>query len=131
VIIADSNVWISLLRWPEEPIALELKSLLRGDRVAIVGVVLAEVLQGSRGEREYRQLIDRLEALPYLEMNRGMWAKVGEVAMHLRNKGLATPLTDIAIAAVALEGDHEVFTLDRRHFERIPELRLYESEGAA
>jgi tRNA(fMet)-specific endonuclease VapC len=130
VIIADSDVWIGLLRSPDTPVAIELTSLLRANKIAVVGVVLAEVLQGSRGEQEYGQLLNRLEALRYLEMDRETWTKTGEIAMQLRNEGLVTPLTDIAIAAVALEGNHEVFTNDKRHFARIPGLRLYEPEGA-
>ena len=41
-------------------------------------------------------------------------------------EGRLTPLTDLLIAALALEGEHQVFTLDD-HFQRVPGLRLYEA----
>ena len=51
--------------------------------------------------------------------------------MELDSTGQRIPVTDALIAAIALEGQHEVFTRDERHFERIPGLRLYQPEGAA
>ncbi|MDA1348202.1 MAG: PIN domain-containing protein [Chloroflexi bacterium] len=124
MVIADSNIWIHYLRRPREPVGLELQMLIDSERVLMVGVVLAEVLQGARGGREYAALLPRLGSFPYQEMSKETWAKVGEIAVQLRIQGKITPLTDLSIAALALEGGHEVYSLDQ-HFERIPGLSLY------
>ena len=125
VVIADSNIWINYLRRPHQTVGLELENLIDDERVLMVGVVLAEILQGSRGEAEYAALLPRLGVFPYREMSQATWAKVGEIAAHLRRLGQITPLTDLSIAALALEGNHEVFSLDQ-HFERVPGLTLYQ-----
>lgn len=128
MVIVDSTVWTHYLRTPETPIGHGLLRLLEADQVVMVGVVLAEVLQGARGEREFRQLRSWLEVLPYLEVTQETWAGAGELSMHLRAEGRLTPLTDLLIAALALEGDHHVYTLDE-HFQRVPGLRLYHVEA--
>ena len=124
MVIADTNIWISYLRNPRSEVGLNLQVLLDTDRVLMTGVVLAEVLQGARTEREYGMLLTRLTALSYQEMNGRMWASAGRIGLQLRMKDGLIPLTDLAIAALALEGDHEVYSLDG-HFDRITGLKRY------
>ena len=125
MVIADSSVWIHYLRTPDTPVGRKLASLLAEDKVALTGVVLAEVIQGARTTDDFAKLHSLLEVLPYLESNKRTWLKAGELAMQLRGEGRLIPLTDLVIAGVALEEDHEVFTLDE-HFQRIPGLKLHE-----
>ncbi|RIK45609.1 MAG: hypothetical protein DCC58_05865 [Chloroflexi bacterium] len=44
----------------------------------------------------------------------------------LRRRGQLIPDFDLLIAATALQYDLTLLTFNRRHFERIPELRLYQ-----
>ena len=126
MVIVDSNVWIHWLRMPNTDVGREFVRLLDSHQVSMAGVVLAEVLQGARREPEFDRLRTLLAALPYLETTKQTWARAGELAMQLRGQGRLIPLTDLVIAALALEGDHQVFTLDE-HFQRVPELKLYEA----
>ena len=124
MVIADSNIWIYYLRDPHSEVGSTLQALLDADRILMTEVVLAEVLQGARTEREFDILLSHLTALPYQEMSKDTWVSAGRIGLELRlTKGLI-PLTDLAIAAVALEYDHEVCTLDG-HFDRIADLKRY------
>ena len=87
-------------------------------------VVLAEVLQGARTEREFEILLSHLRALPYQEMSKDTWVSAGRIGLELRMADGLIPLTDLAIAALALEYDHEVCTLDG-HFDRVAGLKRY------
>ena len=58
------------------------------------------------------------------EVTKQTWSSAGRIGLQLRTEGRLIPLTDIVIAAQALEGDHQVFSLDA-HFERIQDLKLY------
>lgn len=124
MVIADSNIWINYLRAPEGEIGLQLQSLVGHDMLLMVGVVLAEVLQGARGEPEYERLVPSMNLIPYAEVSKRAWTRAASLAIQLRSRGQTVPLTDLVIAAQALEEAHEVFTLDE-HFHRIPGLRLY------
>jgi len=42
----------------------------------------------------------------------------------LRKKGIVIPLSDILIAAISLEYDLSIFTLDK-HFDDIPGITIY------
>ena len=63
-----------------------------------------------------------MTALPYQEMTTSTWVSAGQIGLQLRLTDGLIPLTDLAIAALALEYDHEVCTLDG-HFDRIADLK--------
>lgn len=61
--------------------------------------------------------------LNYIEMSENLWIKAGELSALLKKKGAAIPLSDIFIAAIAIENNLQVFTLDK-HFEQIPDVKV-------
>jgi tRNA(fMet)-specific endonuclease VapC len=48
-----------------------------------------------------------------------------ELRAHLRRIGRPLPDFDLLIAATALHHDLTLLTFNRRHFERVPDLKLY------
>jgi len=91
----------------------------------MVGMVMAEILQGVKAPKEGTLVKQNLEKLPYLEITRDTWEAAGEISASLRVKGITIPLSDLIIAGVALSGDHEIFTIDP-HFEKVDGLRLHQ-----
>lgn len=106
--------------------AATLEGLIRDRQIILVGIVLAELQRGFRNSRERQRVNDMLAGLAYVEVRRVTWQHAGAIAQEMDAKGLSIPLTDACIAAVALEGDHEILTRDK-HFARIPGLRLYDA----
>lgn len=64
-----------------------------------------------------------IQVLPYTEP---IAERFAEVRAFLRRQGQPIPDLDVVIAATALYHDLTLVTLDRRHFARIPNFRLYE-----
>ncbi len=124
MVVADSSIWIAYLRSPDSPPGRVLAELLDQGEVLMLGIVMAEVLQGVRVGEDRRALEKILTALPYEETRRRDWLRAAALGVGLRAKGLAVPPSDRLIAAQALAGDHAVYTLDR-HFELIPGLKLH------
>lgn len=128
-IIVDTCVWIEFFREPESELTLRLKGLLRERKVIMVGMVMAEILQGVKAPKEANLVKQNLEKLPYLEITRDTWASAGEISASLRGTGITIPLSDLIIAAMALSGDHEIFTIDP-HFNKVDGLRLHNVHGS-
>jgi predicted nucleic acid-binding protein len=88
--------------------------------------VLAELLAGAPAERR-ADLWHALEALPWAELGRVEWRRVGELAHDLRMSGASLPLTDLEIAVAAVSAGASLWTRDD-DFERIrsalPQLEL-------
>ena len=123
-IIVDTCVWIEFFREPESERTLHLKALLRERKVIMVGMVMAEILQGVKAPKEANLVKQSLGKLPYLEITRDRWEAAGEISASLQGTGVTIPLSDLIIAAVALSGDHEIFTIDP-HFDKVDGLRLH------
>ncbi|MBW1783705.1 MAG: PIN domain-containing protein [Deltaproteobacteria bacterium] len=123
-IIVDTCVWIEFFRNQESKLTQHLKGLLRERNVIMVGMVMAEILQGVKDPKEAALVKQNLEKLPYLEMTREVWEAAGEISASLRLTGITMPLSDLIIAGIALSGDHEIFSIDP-HFEKVDGLRLH------
>ena len=92
--------------------------------VWVCGVVLFELVQGVRTEDEKAKVLDALSNLSYAEMTKDLWQKAGELSASVKKKGLNLPLSDIFIAALAIEHNLQIFTFDK-HFEQIPTVNIY------
>jgi predicted nucleic acid-binding protein len=73
MVIADTSVWIPFFNRPDSSEKAALDLLIDADDVLLVGVVLAELLQGCRTASERALLSDALSALPYHETSRSTW----------------------------------------------------------
>lgn len=123
-IIVDTCVWIEFFRKPGSEITLHLMSLLRERKVIMVGMVMAEILQGVKSPKEAGIVKQSLGKLPYQEITRDIWEAAGRKSAALRASGITIPLSDLIIACAAFSGDHEVFTVDP-HFKELDGLRLH------
>ena len=92
--------------------------------VWVCGVVLFELVQGVRTEDEKAKVLDALSNLSYAEMTKDLWQKAGALSASVKKKGLNLPLSDIFIAALAIEHNLQIFTFDK-HFEQIPTVKIY------
>jgi hypothetical protein len=122
-VIVDTSVLISFFRG-EEKIADKVSSLLQDNRVVTTGIIIAELLQGMKDVKEERDISGILGETSPLEITTDLWIKAGNLALPLRRKGINLPLTDVAIATLAIEHNLLIFTLDS-HFEKIPGVRVY------
>ncbi|MFN3477007.1 MAG: PIN domain-containing protein [Candidatus Methylomirabilales bacterium] len=117
-------MWIPFFNQPESPEKWAIDALIDADRLILVGVVLAELLQGCRTPKEANVILTKLTGLRFLETSFSSWKRTGELSFSLRRKGITLPLSDLIIAAIALEHGCQVFALDP-HFKKIPGLKLY------
>jgi hypothetical protein len=128
MVLIDSSPWIDLLsgRLTEEAGLLE-RWLREGRPVATTGIVLQEVLQGARTDREMNLLRDRLGRLPFLRADKETHVEAASLYRKVRAHGVAVPGADALIAATAVLHGALLLTADTRHFRalsRVSKLRL-------
>lgn len=124
-VIVDTSVLISFLKG-DKKITEKVTKLLEDNRVVITGIIIAELLQGMKYIKEEQDLSEILAEISPLEITTDLWIKTGKLALSLRRKGINLPLTDVAIAILAMEYNLSIFTLDK-HFEKIQGVRVYKS----
>jgi predicted nucleic acid-binding protein len=124
-VIVDTSVLIDFLK-DKAPIAEAVAALITSKRIRTTGIIMAELLQGARTAQEEAYVVELLDGMPSVEVTSALWLKAGRLSCSLRRKGLTLPLSDIAIAALAIEHNLSVFTLDR-HFKDIPGVKLHKT----
>lgn len=91
--------------------------MLASGEVVVCGPVVAELLAGvAAGRRD--ELWQLLAGLPWANLGRAEWRRVGELAAPLRHSGTSVALTDIEIAVAAVSAGARLWS---RHsgFDRI------------
>jgi predicted nucleic acid-binding protein len=115
VIVVDSSVWIDFFNGVSTPEVDRLDALLGETPLAIGDLILVEVLQGFRNERDVttaRQLFRSLALLPLLEGS-NPW-KAADNYRQLRRKGITVRKTiDGIIATACIEANLPLLFSDR------------------
>ena len=124
MVIVDTSVWISFFNRKFSQEKEEVERLIDAEEVVMVGVILTELVQGTRYSREKNIIKDGVSALPYLEVTKSTWLLAGEVSAGLLRRGITLAVPDLVIAALAAEHSCTIFSLDT-DFQRIPGLSLY------
>lgn len=114
-IVADTSVWIGALRGEVIPL---LEEALKGGRVVLPPLVLAELLSGARTEKERTFLSNFLSYIPLHPVGRAHWKKTGLLRAKLLARGLTTSIPDCHIAQCSLETGGILLTRDKI-FEKI------------
>lgn len=116
--LVDTTVWIDFFKGHDTPQVRHLESLIGADEdICICGVILTEVLQGVREDKDYAAVSARFAAFLYLPMSQKTFRKSAEMYRALRKKGVTIRnAVDCMIAAVAIEHDILLLHNDRDFF---------------
>jgi predicted nucleic acid-binding protein len=130
LIVVDTSVWIDVLNEGGSSQALRCVELIEGgEPIALTDIVLTEILQGFRSEREARLVEHHLKAFPVLRLD-GLddFALAAELYRRARRAGVTIRKTlDCLIAAPCVRTGAPILHADT-DFDRLAEctpLRLY------
>ena len=122
-VLPDTCAWIDFFAGKATGVANLVAVALQNSPVFTCGPVLSELLQGTRGEHDRKAVLDAHRSLEYAEATPAVWVRAGDLAAGLRRAGTTVPLSDLLIAAIAIEQRLEIITADR-HFELIPGVQV-------
>jgi predicted nucleic acid-binding protein len=130
VIVVDTSVWIDVLNEQRSPQAERCVELIEaGEPIALTDIVVTEILQGFRSEREARLVERHLKAFPILRLD-GLddFVLAAELYRRARRVGVTIRKTlDCLIAAPCVRTGAPLLHADA-DFDRLAEctpLRLY------
>lgn len=126
MIVADTSVWIDVLRRVSSPRAEPFTQLLQADEIALALPVRMELMSGVA--RHQRAAVRRaLSALPVLRPTEDTWRVVESWVEPAADAGVRFSLTDLLIAGLAHEIGALVWSIDGdfRAMESLGFIRLY------
>lgn len=115
MILVDSSVWIDYFRGAITPQTEKLDGLLEHEPLAIGDLILAEVLQGFRAERDFNQAVKMLTSLIVVELGgQDIAIQAAKNFRILRSRGVTVRKTiDTTIATRCIESGYDLLHSDR------------------
>ncbi len=113
--MVDSSVWIDYFNDNDCPEVVYLDAVLGIKPVVIGDIILTEVLQGFKGDKEYNKAKQLLTALPIFQLsNKVLAIKSAENYRMLRKKGITVRKTiDTIIATYCIEQNIPLLFTDK------------------
>jgi len=126
MILVDTSVWIDYLNGKESSLTNILDKALIDGLVSIGDLILLEILQGIKAEREYNKTKTTLALLEQYEMfGHKMVEKCAENFRFLRKKGITIRKTnDVIIATFCIENNLPLLFSDRDFIPFVDHLEL-------
>ena len=121
--IADTDVLIDFLAGAE-PGATRVGDLVQQASLRTTVISRFELLAGVRSPRQEARIRSLLAAVPALPLEEACADRAAELQRALERSGNPIGMADCLIAGTVLVHDATLMTRNRRHFARVPGLRL-------
>ena len=123
MIIADSDVLIDFLRGKNAG-ARRVAAELTTRSLCTTAITAFEVRSGAHSARQRKAVEALLAAVTILPLGADEARVAAELRQRLADVGQAIGMADYLIAAICLVNDGVLLTRNRKHFERVAELKL-------
>ena len=113
-VLVDTSVWVDFFRRSANPQwRAVLQDLMERDAAIIIDPVIAELLYGTRGERERTVVLDLARSIRRAEVTVDTWIASGDLGRTWRIRGRTLSLVDCILVTVAQRDGLRLWTLDR------------------
>jgi predicted nucleic acid-binding protein len=115
MVLVDTTVWIDFFADRSEPHVDALERFIEIEEdICLCGIILAEVLQGIRSDKDYNKTKGYFDDLIFLPMQQTTFVQAAELYRSLRKRGITIRKpVDCMIAFVAIEHDIPLLHNDR------------------
>ena len=126
MILVDSSVWIDFFNGTENAETDKLNEVLGLEEVVIGDLILAEVLQGFRSDKDFKVAKDVLTSLTVHDLiGKELAIKSANNFRKLRKKGITIRKTaDVIIATYCIENKIPLLFTDKDFVPFVDNLRL-------
>ena len=126
MILVDSSVWIDYFKGIETQETNLLDTALSNDSVAIGDLILLEILQGFRSDKDYETAKEHLQALPQFSMlSPEIAINAAENYRVLRKRGITIRKTaDVIIATFCINKSIPLLFADKDFIPFTKHLKL-------
>jgi predicted nucleic acid-binding protein len=114
VIFVDSSAWIGFFNDADERVADRVDEALQQDEpLCIADLVLTEVLQGFRRDRDFELAKRTLAGIYRLPLSYATHVNAARLHRKLRGRGVTPKTVDCIIAQACLDTGASLLTVDR------------------
>ena len=120
--IADADVLVDFLKGVGE--AERIRIELQTGRLCTTTIAAFELWAGAGNHQQIAAVETLLGALSILPLDLSSARRAGEIQRDLASREAGIGMADSLVSGICLEHDAILLTRNRRHYERVPGLRL-------
>ena len=117
-VLVDTSIWIAYFKDADPALTEKIDDIITFSDVYVPRVVIAELIQGAKTEKEISVIKDFVEAFHVIDQTENTWLRAGRLSFSMKRKGLTVNIVDCYIAVIAHENNCKIMTLDE-HFKGI------------
>lgn len=119
-VLIDTSVWIDYFKDKDRghQLAKKVDEVLNFSEVYVPKVVIAELIQGAKSEKDISIIEDFTGAFNIIDHTENTWLMAGRLSFSMKRKGITINIIDCYIAVMANEHKCKIFSLDE-HFKDI------------
>ncbi|MDO8885859.1 PIN domain nuclease [Candidatus Oleimmundimicrobium sp.] len=130
MILIDTSVWIDFFRGADTLHRVAMHKLIKEDDVCLADIIVAEILQGIKSDKDFKVVKSRLLEFPiYSLKDVHSYIQSAQIYRACRRRGLTIrKLVDCFIAQIAIENGLVLFHNDKDFdsiAKTIKELQIY------
>ncbi len=113
-VFVDTNIWINYFGGRNTEKTAQLSELIEsGQPIYTVPVIIQEVLQGFKNDRDVSAHVDKLEALSIIQFEFQDAVEAAKLYRSLRKRGITSTTIDLQIAAICIRHELCLLTEDK------------------
>lgn len=124
-VLIDTSVWIKYFKNGNDQFSERVDEVLTFSDVYVPKVVIAELIQGAKSEKEISVIEEFIDAFSIIDQTDKTWVNAGRLSFSMKRKGITVNLVDCYIALLANENNCKLFSLDE-HFKNIKRFLRFE-----
>ena len=124
-VLVDTSIWIAYFKDTDPVLTERIDDVLTDSDVYVPRVVIAELIQGAKTEKEISVIEDFVEAFNVIDQTDNTWLRAGRLSFSMKRKGVTVNIVDCYIAVIAKENNCKIMTLDE-HFKGIKKFIQFE-----
>jgi hypothetical protein len=117
-VLVDTSIWIAYFKDVDPVLTERIDGVLTDSDIYVPRVVIAELIQGAKTEKEISVIEDFVEAFYVIDQTEHAWFRAGRLSFSMKRKGVTVNIVDCYIAVIANENSCKIMTLDE-HFKGI------------
>jgi len=117
-VLVDTSIWLSYFKDADSVLTEKIDGVLTDSDIYVPRVVIAELIQGAKTEKEISVIEDFVEAFNVIDQTENTWLRAGRLSFSMKRKGITVNIVDCYIAVIAHENNCKIMTLDE-HFKGI------------
>ncbi len=126
MILIDTSIWIEFLKSNPDYIE-DVELLLESKQVITIEPIFAELLYGSRSDKERNIILSYWKVLPRIKFMEGSFIEAADFANKNNYPNVGIGLFDSMLSKAAIDNNCHIWTLDKKIQNNLDKQFLYKS----